>query len=88
MGSPFQKPRIISPTDETLISIDPEIPEDLQRVPFQFRPQTGRYQWVLNDRKTGIFDPFFLWKPERGTYVLSIMDKENLVVDSVEFVVK
>ncbi len=37
-GSPFQKPRIISPVDEMLIQIDPEIPEDLQRVPFQFRP--------------------------------------------------
>ena len=37
-GSPFQKPRIISPADEMLIHIDPEIPEDLQRVPFQFRP--------------------------------------------------
>ena len=46
-GSPFQKPRIISPVDEMLIQIDPEIPEDLQRVPFQFRPQTGNYQWMI-----------------------------------------
>ncbi len=87
-GSPFQKPQIISPVDEMLIHIDPEIPEDLQRVLFQFRPQAPRVQWMINGRKTGIFDPFFLWKPERGNYVLSIIDPENRVVDSVQFMVK
>ncbi len=87
-GSPFQKPRITSPADEMLIHLDPEIPEDLQRVPFQFRPSAGRYQWMINDQKTGIFDPFFLWKPERGNYAVSIIDRENRVVDSIEFRVK
>jgi penicillin-binding protein 1C len=87
-GSPFQKPRITSPTDEMLIHLDPEIPEELQRVPFRFLPSAGRYQWMINDQKTSIFDPFFLWKPERGNYVVSIIDRENRVVDSVEFRVK
>jgi penicillin-binding protein 1C len=87
-GSPLQKPRITSPADETQIHLDPEIPEDLQRVPFQFRPTSGRYQWMINEQKTGIFDPFFLWKPERGNYVLSIIDRDNRVVDSVAFMVK
>ena len=36
----YQKPRIVYPAPETLISLDPEIPEDLQRVPFQFQPPT------------------------------------------------
>jgi penicillin-binding protein 1C len=87
-GSPFTKPRIISPADQMVIQIDPEIPEDRQRVPFHFRPQASRCQWMINNQKTGVFEPFFLWKPEQGSYVLSIIDRENRVVDSVEFVVK
>ncbi len=71
-----------------LIHLDPEIPEALQRVPFQFQGPAGQYQWVINDQKTGVFDPFFLWKPERGNYAVSIIDRDNRVIDSVEFTVK
>jgi penicillin-binding protein 1C len=84
----YQKPRIIYPAPDTLISLDPEIPEDLQRVLFQFQPPTHPYEWVLNDRKPGSADPLFLWRPERGKFVLSIVDRENRVIDSVEFSVK
>jgi penicillin-binding protein 1C len=88
LNSTYRKPRIIYPAPDTLISLDPEIPEDLQRVPFQFQPSANRYEWVLNDRKTGSADALFLWKPERGRFVLSLMDQENRIVDSVAFVVK
>jgi penicillin-binding protein 1C len=88
LNTNYQKPRIIYPVPETLISLDPEIPEDLQRVPFQFQPSTHPYEWVLNDRKIGSADPLFLWKPERGKFVLSIVDRENRRIDSVEFLVK
>lgn len=84
----YQKPRIIYPAAETLIHIDPEIPEELQRVPFQFQPPDSVYEWVLNDRKTGSADPLFLWKPERGHFVLSLVDQQNRIVDSVAFLVK
>lgn len=83
-----QKPHITYPTDEMFISIDPEIPDELQRVPFRFQPSTQEYEWVLNDKKTGISNPLFLWKPERGRYELSIVDKQNRVLDSVGFVVR
>jgi penicillin-binding protein 1C len=83
-----QKPHIVYPADEMFISIDPEIPDELQRVPFRFQPSTLQYEWVLNDKKTGIFNSLFLWKPERGRYELSIVDKQNRVLDSVGFVVR
>jgi penicillin-binding protein 1C len=83
-----QKPHIVYPADETLVSIDPEIPDEHQRVPFSFQPSIEQYEWVLNDRKTGVFSPLFLWKPERGKYELSIVDKQNRVLDSVSFVVR
>jgi len=86
--SHYRKPRIIYPAQETLISIDPEIPEDQQRVPFRFKPDSNHYEWVLNNHRVGSRDPFFLWKPERGRYVLSIVDQHNQILDSVEFQVR
>jgi penicillin-binding protein 1C len=83
-----QKPHIIYPTDEMFISIDPEIPDELQRVPFRFQPSTQQYEWVLNDKKTGIFNSLFLWKPQRGRHELSIVDKQNYVLDTVGFIVR
>lgn len=83
-----QKARITYPTDGTLIALDPEIPEDLQRIPFQFKPVLQRYEWVLNDKRTGSSDPLFLWKPEKGCFRLSIVDKEDRVIDSVALTVK
>ncbi|MBA4392249.1 MAG: penicillin-binding protein 1C [Desulfobacca sp.] len=88
VNSHYQKPRIIYPAHETLIAIDPEIPEVLQRVPFRFQPDSNHYDWVLNNRKVGSNDPFFLWKPERGQYVLSIVNQHNQILDSVEFQVR
>ena len=82
------KPRITYPTDETFIALDPEIPEDLQRVPFRFQPTTQKYVWVINDEQTGVSDSLFLWKPKRGRFTLSIIDKGNEIIDSVKFTVK
>ncbi|OPX95513.1 MAG: Penicillin-binding protein 2D [Syntrophorhabdus sp. PtaB.Bin006] len=82
------KPRIIYPVNESIISIDPEIPEDAQRVPFLFEPEIQRFEWTLNDQKIGADGPRHLWKPERGTYVLGIVSKEGTVLDSVTFTVR
>ena len=83
-----QKAQIVYPVADTLISLDPEIPEDLQRVPFQFQPALAQYEWVLNHKRTGISEPLFLWKPTRGTYTLSIVNRENRIMDTVNFLVK
>jgi len=87
-GTFYESPRILSPQAETLIRMDPEIPEDRQRVPFRFHPAVKGYQWVLNGRETGVYDPFFLWKPEPGRHVLSIVGPDKGVKDAVEFTVR
>jgi penicillin-binding protein 1C len=87
-GTFYESPRILSPQAETLIRMDPEIPEDRQRVPFRFHPAVQGYQWVLNGRETGVYDPFFLWKPEPGRHVLSIVGPDKGVKDAVEFTVR
>lgn len=83
-----QKPRIQYPANETIVCIDPEIPDELQRIPFRFQPSSQEFEWVLNNSKTGILSHFFLWKPERGRHKLSIIDKQNRILDSVSFAVR
>ncbi|MCU0579276.1 MAG: penicillin-binding protein 1C [Desulfobacterota bacterium] len=83
-----QRPRIVYPPPETLIRLDPEIPAGRQFVPLRFQPEGAQGEWVLNDRRTGIFQPLWLWKPEPGNHVLSLVDRENRVLDQVSFSVR
>ena len=71
-----------------MIRLDPEIPAGRQFVPLRFQPEAAQGEWVLNDRRTGISQPLWLWKPEPGNYVLAIVDRENRVLDQVSFSVK
>jgi penicillin-binding protein 1C len=82
------KPRITYPTQETLIAIDPEIPDGLQRVPFRFEPQSKRFEWTLNKQKIGANESGYLWMPKRGIHELAINDEEGRVLDSVTFLVR
>ncbi len=84
----YLKPRIVYPRDDTLITMDPDIPDALQRVPLRFEPVRKRLRWVLNDEDTGIDNHIFLWKPRRGKHVLSIVDGEGKTVDSISFSVR
>ncbi len=88
MVSAYQKPRITYPADEMLIAIDPEIPEGSQFVPFQFEPEKGKFQWVINGKPLASSSNVVLWKPQRGNYELSIVDEEARIVDKVNFIVK
>jgi penicillin-binding protein 1C len=83
-----QNARIVYPREGTLITIDPDIPDALQRVALRFEPRAGRFRWVLNDTDAGSDLPLFLWEPRRGSYILSIVDHRGSVVDSVNFVVR
>jgi penicillin-binding protein 1C len=65
-----EKPRIVYPPEGTLITIDPDIPEALQRVAMRFEPRSRRLRWVLNDAEAGSDTPLFLWEPRRGDYIL------------------
>lgn len=82
------KPRIIYPTQETLIAIDPEIPDSLQRVPFRFEPKSHRFEWMLNKEKIGVNESVYLWKPKPGTHELAIVDEDGYILDSVTFLVR
>ena len=81
--------RIIYPPDGTLIALDPDIPEHLQKVSFvgQIGAQS-EMRWVLNGQPVEDQGNTILWTPRSGRHVLALIDRQNKVVDSVEFEVK
>ncbi|WP_297212757.1 MULTISPECIES: penicillin-binding protein 1C [Thermodesulfovibrio] len=81
-------PKIVYPSSDTIIAIDPDIPEENQYVTLSYKPLTEKYEWLINGEKTGIKTPQFLWQTKPGSYRISIVDSENKLIDSVEFIVK
>jgi len=79
--------RIVYPQPATIITLDPDIPADLQRVSFVGRFAEDTHEWRLDEKAIGS-SASLPWKPERGRHVLSLVDRERNVVDSVTFVVK
>ena len=81
--------RIVYPPSGTIIALDPDIPDRLQKV--SFVAQTGEAnptRWTLNDHLMEDRGPTILWTPKTGKYLLAITNEQNIIVDSVQFEVK
>jgi len=89
LNTRHEKPSIVYPAGGSIITIDPDIPEEHQGVSFQAQPEGRSFTWFLNDRSIspGIKSTL-LWRPERGSHILSIKDKKDRILDSVTFIVR
>ncbi len=83
-----EKPRIIYPVAGTIIALDPDIPEENQKIFFEMTSSDTKFDWLLNNEKIGASGSIVSWKPKRGKYVLSLADEQDAVLDSVEFEVR
>lgn len=81
-------PHIIYPSERTIIALDPDIPERHHLIFFEAKASNTTFQWLLNNKKIGTSSKRVSWKPKKGKYVLSIVDKQNRIIDSVEFEVR
>jgi len=79
--------RIVYPQPATIITLDPDIPAEMQRVSFVGRFTDETHEWRLDGLAMGT-SASLLWKPERGRHMLSLIDRENKTADSVTFIVK
>ena len=68
--------RIVYPQPATIITLDPDIPADLQRISFVGKFTGETHEWRLDEQAIGS-STSLLWKPERGRHVLSLIDGEN-----------
>ena len=83
-----ENPHIIYPANGTIIALDPDIPTKNQFLFFEARTDNKKFDWVLNNEKIGDSNAIVLWKPKRGKYLLSMMNNQNNIVDSVTFEVR
>jgi penicillin-binding protein 1C len=78
-------PRIVAPTDGTVIAIDPDIPATRQRVGFE---AVGDGRWILNGTDVGSTRELMLWSPSRGVHALQFVDAGGRQIGSVRFEVR
>jgi penicillin-binding protein 1C len=82
-------PRIAYPPDGTIIVIDPDIPEDNQRVFFESENAvTGILRWQLNGELLPPGEDGRRWKPRQGRYELVLIDGTAKTIDTVSFTVR
>ncbi len=80
---------ITYPPNGAIIALDPDIPEENQRIFFETQTSNEEFEWVLDGKNVGgISYPIVLWNPKHGKHLLSLVDKQNRIVDSVEFEVR
>lgn len=80
--------RITYPLDETIIALDPDIPEEQQLLFFEAETDDIEFDWVLNSKKIEGSKSMSTWKPRKGRFILSLIDKQNKVIDTVKFEVR
>ncbi len=82
------KSRITYPLDSTIIALDPDIPEEQQLLFFEAEADDVEFDWVLNNKKIESSKTMTTWKPKKGRYFLSLIDKQNTVIDTIAFEVR
>lgn len=78
-------PRITSPSNGTIIALDPDIPPDRQRVRFEAEGRGVR--WRI-DGKAFTRGSTALWLPWPGRHVVELVDAQDRVVDQIKLEVR
>jgi penicillin-binding protein 1C len=79
--------RIGYPGNGTIIALDPDIPEDRQRVFFETRARTG-VGWVLDGEPLAPKAIAGGWDPTPGSHRLTLTDQAGRELDAVSFLVR
>ena len=79
---------IAYPGNGTIIALDPDIPDSVQRVRFVISPQVAGYRWRLNNEEIGASDEPIFWVPRPGSHELSLVDQSGTAVEQVRFEVR
>jgi penicillin-binding protein 1C len=72
-----RRPQILAPVSGAILAVDPDIPEDRQRVPFEARDTGPGHRWVLDGSDLGAARHVVLWPPRRGRHTLVLLDGDR-----------
>jgi penicillin-binding protein 1C len=80
-------PKILYPGDASIIAIDPDIPDAVQRVFFQAQAARG-LRWRLDGDDLGQAGADYAWRPVAGQHQLALIDANAQVVATTRFHVR
>ena len=69
--APQLHPKIVYPVDGTAMALDPDIPQDRQKIFFDAKPQNGHLQWMLNGKVIGAANKTLAWSAHAGSHYTS-----------------
>lgn len=79
---------IVAPVDGAILVLDPDIPENRERVALIASRRNESLTWRLDGRVVGAAGEPLLWPPLAGRHHLRLEDRTGRVVDEVRFLVK
>lgn len=79
-----RRPRILYPAADTILALDPDIPDDLQRVFFK---ASVKGKWILDGQHLGDAS-LVTWRPTSGKHDLLLLGHNESVSDRVGFEVR
>jgi len=82
-----RQPKIVYPADSSLIALDPDIPEKLQRVRFAAQGERG-LTWMLDGRKLEQPELEAGWAPAPGKHEVKLVGQDGRTVASARFEVR
>ncbi len=80
--------RIIYPAAGTIVALDPDIPQEDQKLFFEAEPEGNALSWLLDEEPLGAAASVLLWTPVKGKHTLSLVDTAGRTVDSITFEVR
>jgi penicillin-binding protein 1C len=86
--APPRPRRIRAPSDGTIVALDPDIPQDRQRVFLESDPPDAQLRWRLDGLPAGAAGSLALWEPVRGRHRLELVDGAGARVDAIRFEVR
>jgi penicillin-binding protein 1C len=80
-------PMIVYPVAGSIVAIDPDIPNELQRVMLQAQAGQGM-RWRLDQQDIGAADAELPWRPVPGEHQLELVDANDKAIAQVRFEVR
>ncbi|HEX9173460.1 MAG TPA: penicillin-binding protein 1C [Telluria sp.] len=82
-----REPKILYPAADSLVALDPDIPQALQRV--SFRAQAGQgLSWRLDGKLLAAAGADLAWTPQAGPHQLDLIDEQARVRATTSFEVR
>ncbi len=79
---------IAYPGEGSIIALDPDMPDSVQRVRFVATPQLPGQRWQLDGEAIGLAVQPVLWPPKLGHHNLVLMDARGEETDRIRFEVR